>query len=465
MPTSRQRTLKRYCRRLVGHLWFELPVFVLILISVVLLGEEALVRPGSPEYEQITQAQMAVTTVFVLELSIRYGASANFRAFLRDCWIDLLAITPGLQIFRIGSGLRVLRLLRILRLTRLIRLYAMPAGNHLVQSLGVIAILATAVLVGTLGLTADYGFSLKGVVESFWSAIFTFLSNQYVDKFPPTIGGKLTSLMLILAGVGFFSFLTGSVTAVVAERLKRGGLILETLWLREMHDHVLICGWNSGVMTTLQEMQNHPRFKDREFVVVSELELTPNLSHLPNPKRIRFVRDDFTRISALQRVGVERAVVALIVSDFSNNRSPQDADARTVLAALTIEKLHPKIVSCAELSSSESEPHLRLGGINEVVLSGELAGSLLAQAAIDAGQARIFQNLLHPSQGSRIQPCPPRPEWIGKTLLEILVDVRQKTGMIPIAVQRGEGEIRVNCTDLKLEQGDLLFGIDGDSKC
>lgn len=455
---------REWCRRTVGHLWFELPIFLLILVSVVLLGEEALVKPGSTQYHQIMGAQLVVTALFVIELTIRYVASDEFRTFFKDCWLDILAILPGLQVFRLGGGLRVVRLFRLLRLVRLVKLYSLPAGTRTVQSLGVILLLAAAVLLGTLGLTATYGFSLQGIVNSFWSAIFSFLSNQWVDQFPPTIGGKLTALMLIFSGVAFFSILTGSVSAVVTERIKRGGNFLEGLLLNELTDHVLICGWNAGVVTILKELQANPKFKARDFVIISELEGPPNLSFLPFPRRVRFVKDDFTRIAALQRAGLERAQVALIMADHSNGRSSQDADARTVLAALTIEKLHPSVLSCAELSSSESEPHLRLGGINEVVLSGELSGSLLAQAAIDAGQARIFQNLLHPSSGSHIIPLPLQDHWVGQSFAAILQEAREKTGVIPIAVRRDE-KIVINPKEHVLQTGDLLFGIEGNSEC
>lgn len=459
------RRFRDWSRRTVGQLWFELPVFLLILVSVVLLGEEALVPPGSEQHRQVVAAQLVITAIFVVELTIRYGASPQFRAFLRDCWLDILAILPGLQVFRIGAGFRVLRLLRLLRLVRLVKLYSLPASARMVQSLGIIVLLAATVLVGTLGLAATRGFSLSGVVHSFWSSIFSFLSSEYVDHFPPTVGGKLTVLLLIFGGVSFFSILTGSVTAIIADRMKRGSTFLEGLLLNELNEHILICGWNSGVMTILQELQSHATFRNRDFVIVSELEIPPSVTHLPNPRRVRFVRDDFTRIAALRRAGLERASVALIMADQSSGRSPQDADARTVLAALTIEKLHPSILSCAELSSSESEPHLRLGGINEVVLSGELAGSLLAQAAMDAAQARIFQNLLHPSHGSRIQPVATDPGWVGKPFSEVLRLCHERSGVIPIAVKKADGVVRVNPQDVNLAEGDQLFGICGDSIC
>lgn len=457
--------LRPWCQKVVANLWFELTIFVLILVSVVLVGEEALVPANSPQHRQILVAHAVITLLFVIELSIRYGASPNRGSFLRDCWLDLIAILPGLQIFRIGAGLRVLRLLRLLRLIRLVRLYSLPASTRVVQSLSVIVLLAAAVLIGTLGLAATREFSLQGVVHSFWSSLFSFLSSEYVDHFPPTVGGKLTALLLIFSGVSFFSILTGSVSALVTDHMKRGSFFLEGLLLNELHGHVVICGWNPGVLTTLQELQNHPDYQHKDIVIVAELEIPPALNHLPQPRRIRFVRDDFTRIATLRRVGLERASVALIVNDLSGGRNPHDADARTVLAALTIEKIHPDITSCAELSSSESEPHLRLGGINQVVLSGELSGSLMAQAAIDAGQARIFQNLLHPSQGSRIQTIAMQPDWVGLPFADILSRACASRGVIPIAIKTREGEIRINPEKHVLQEGELLFAIEGDSIC
>ena len=108
------------------------------------------------------------------------------------------------------------------------------------------------------------------------------------------------------------------------------------------------------------------------MIVITQWESEP-----PQPPRelepyLMFYNDDFTRVDALERVGAHRASTCVILSDTSNGRSEQDADARTILSALTVEKLNPEVYTCAELCNRSNGTHLQMAYRNRHGLRSRL---------------------------------------------------------------------------------------------
>lgn len=461
--------VREQCRRFVGHLWFELSILPLILISVVLLGEEIIAAPGSSEMAQVIHIQEAITVVFLVELVIRWLAAEDTRHFLKDCYLDILAVCSFLPFLRVFSLMRLLRLLRLVRVAKALRLaYFLRSHSsfaHVAQGMVTLTTLLCALVLGTLGLAwfENRGHGIRSLVNAFWDSIFCFFSAQYVHDYPATLGGRLTSLFVIGSGLAFFAVMTGTVTAVMSGKLKEGGRLLEEYLLREMRNHVVLCGWNQGCETTLRELLLDRDLAERDIVIVADLDHIPPLPNVKSQERVKLLRDDYTRVAALERAGIQHAAVAIIVSDISHNRTEQDADARTVLCALTIEKLNPEVYTCAELSSSENESHLRMGKVNEILITGELSGSLMAQAAVSSCKARILHQLIHPSFGCRLAHLPVTPELAGRDFSEVLSELRRSQGMIPVAILAG-GSLRINPDKHQLSEGDVLYCITGSSE-
>ena len=88
-------------------------VVLLILGSVVLLVVETTIAESSPVFDWIELLGQVLTCVFIVELLLRLYSMPSRRRFLRNYWIDVLAVLPVMRSFRI---LRVLRLLRLFRL-------------------------------------------------------------------------------------------------------------------------------------------------------------------------------------------------------------------------------------------------------------------------------------------------------------------------------------------------------------
>jgi voltage-gated potassium channel len=261
----------------------------------------------------------------------------------------------------------------------------------------VLVLLLMTLMMGSLGFVffEKPHDGLDDLESSFWMTLFSLISTQYSTDYPATLGGKLVVLFTIFSGLTFFAVLTGTVSAFMIEKLKEGG-ILNMTELEDLEGHVIICGWNTGAEIVLAQLQQDAQFRERDYVVIAERDELPVITGV-NRARVRLLKEDFTRVEVLRKANVMTAAVAVIVSDVAHGRSRQDADARTVLASLTIEKLNPSVHTCAELSNSMNEHHLRLGNINEVVITQDLAGRLLAQAALDSTRSRVLQQMLRES--------------------------------------------------------------------
>ena len=449
-------------RRLTSRPKFDIGVLILILMSILLLCVEVAMPVGHPYFTNVVMAGDVITGLFVIELVLRLIASKRRRRFFREYFIDILAVLPLFRAFRF---LRFLRLLRMLRLFRAVGLVARQTKvlqwlfrQRLTEYLITVVLLLFATLFGTIGLSHFRKPTHSGwdvLAQSFWETIFSLIAGEYVNEFPVTMGGKLVILFVQFCGLTFFALLTGTISAVMIEKLKEGN-VLSQLMLEDLEDHIVICGYNAGLETILTEFQNYPNFKEREIVIITERTDRPPLD-VPFPSRIRMIKDDFTRIDVLKRCNVINCSVAVIVSDISGGRTRQDADARTVLAALTIEKLNPEIHTCAELSNSQSESHLRMGGVNEVVVTRSISGHLLAQAALYPANVHILQELLKPTEGHTFMPNTLESEYHGKTFSEVLALHHQASGNIVIAVETATGELKVNPKDYLLQPSDRLI--------
>lgn len=445
--------------KLVARPGFDLTILILIAVSVALLCLEVALVPSDPLYKSVVLVSDAITIIFALELILRFLASKNRRRFFREFWIDILAVLPLFRALRFLRLLRMLRLFRavnlITRQTRILEwLFRKRSTEYLLTSI----LLLFATLFGTLGLSHfrvhnESGWNL--LERSFWETLFTLFAGEPITEFPSSLGGKVVILMVQFCGITFFALMTGTVSAVMIEKLKEGNVFHQIL-LEELEGHILICGFNAGVETVIAEFQNHSDFREREIVIISERDELPSMNYL-FPSRVRSVKDDFTRADVLTRCNVEKCSVAIIVSEISHNRSRQDADARTVLAALTIEKLNPSVHTCAELSNAMSESHLRMGGVNEVIVTRSIAGHLLAQAAMYSANVHLLQELLQPTRGNTLQPFEVSPELVGLSFSEALTEYHKQTGSILVAVDKSDGKILVNPKNYVLEANDKLI--------
>lgn len=441
--------------RLLVRPWFETLLGGLILVSAALTVVQTTSETPLP---RVALALDAIGAFFVVELALRLRAAPSRRGFFREYWLDVASVLPVLASVRLvlpdglfhnpgplPAWLASLALLRVVRLFRLLKiarhrmlLFPKVLRRGAREVFFVSGLVLLAVVIASSALVTferDANPALRTFGQAFWFSLYSVVAAEPIPAPPTTFGGHVVAFFVILTGLFTFATVVGTVTALVTERLRSGDLIVD--W-EDLRDHLIVCGYNRKAQIILKEyVAATPEDDDRPIVVIAELEQIPQLA--PElQRRVQFLNDDFTKIEALEKAGVRRAARAIILADTARGRKERDADARTVLAALTIERLNPDIYTAAEINRREHGHHLEMGKVNDYVVSGEHSAFLLAQSAITRGVMSVFSELLTHEHGNRFSRCQVPKSFKGKSFVELMVHVKKEHDALLVAVNNGK---------------------------
>jgi len=231
---------------------------------------------------------------------------------------------------------------------------------------------------------------LVGIGDAIWYVIVTITTVGYGDKTPLSAGGRLVGGILIIAGVVLVSLFTATTSSLlVARRIKEGDVLdAETL-----SGHTIICGWNRHVPRTLAALA---KAGERDVVLINE---APNDVVEPHLKayaglRMLFVRGSFTQESILAGAGLKQAEHAVLVPDESSGDVDAGDQQKTVLAALAIKELNPQIRLIVHVLKREDAAHVKRAKADEVIVSDEFTGELLANHVAHPGAPQALSELM-----------------------------------------------------------------------
>ncbi len=439
-----------WLRNFIDSTGFGFGLMIMIVLSVILIIIEVFFTLPPAQLTTLQSINDVLTLIFIVELSLRWLISVSTTTFLRNFWIDILSVMPVFRIFRIGRILRILRLFRVFSigssLQRRFTFIGRIFESRLVE-FGIISSFAIfAIVFGAVGLAQfEIGVSqeINSPVEAFWKALFSMMAGEYAD-YPISLGGKFIFLIILIFEMGVFAMVTGTISAIMVEKLKESTMH-KPANPDELNKHILICGFSAKAAILANEFLLDPAFKNAEILLVSE---KANLDSLKargvQTDRISLLNEDFTRMETLKRAGVERAVAAVILSEHGENRTTRDIDARTILAALTIEKLNPKIHTSAEIYNEEYASHLKMGGVEDVVIQGEISGKLLARISMHEGLLAFFKDLLSRESGHTLTFIEPPQEVIGLTCGDAIAIIHRELGFTMVGIKPKKEPLKIN---------------------
>ncbi|RCK78043.1 MAG: hypothetical protein OZSIB_1819 [Candidatus Ozemobacter sibiricus] len=464
-PAGRERRRYPRLRRFLDHPYVGLIILVLVLVSVVLLLFETFADIPESTRHWMELANDVLTVLFFLELALRWLVFKSTGKFLRSHWLDILALLPMLRVFRLSRVFALVRLLRIFSLGALlqnrVRLLGTVFEARAVELGLLLFFIGFAITFGAVGLAqfeVGHDADLLTHSDAFWKATFSLLTGEYAS-YPRTLGGRLIFAVLTLFGMGVFAMLTGTVSAVMMEKMKESAMH-RNINPEDLQGHIIICGFSAKAATLVTEFQLEPHFADADILLVSEL---ANIEELTargvKVDRVYVLKEDFTHIDTLHRAGVERARAAVILSEGGGHRTTQDIDARTILCALSIEKLRPGIHTSAELYHPEFADHLKLAGVEDVVIQGEFSGKLLARIAANEGVLAFFKDLLSRTEGNSLVFQKVPPALAGVDFPAAMTRLHTERQMIPVGVRPAGGELLINPATYRLQETDELLVI------
>lgn len=280
------------------------------------------------------------------------------------------------------------------------------------------------------------------LTKTFWWSLFTLVASEPVGAEPSTLMGRVLVLMLMIGGLTLFAVMTGLVSAIMVQRL-HSAMEFRTMELDELSGHTVICGWNRNGAHVVEEMLFDPDMAHSAIVVVAEFTETSEqaLQHL-NRSKLYFHSADYTRTDALRTVGIAHAARAILLADTSRPRSDQDIDARTVLAALTIEKLNPAVYTCAQLLDRLNDVELKAAGVDDVIVADEITSHIIATSARAQGSVEVLAELLTVQVGNQIYKVPVPLSWVDLPFWQAVDRMKQRQDALPIAVEVGHPQRR-----------------------
>ena len=446
----------------------EMAVVFLILLSVAVIVAEAIFPTGHCFGLDLHLLGDVLTVIFIIELSLRYCGCKKARIFLREYWIDVLAVMPAARVFRM---LRVLRLLRLFRVGKILNRRMRRFSNIFVEGATeyafIILLLSIIILSGALAIISLEGKTnadFSSFDRAFWWAVYSLMAGEPVNGNPQTTAGRIVSVFVMFGGVTVFALLTGVFSAFMVQRL-RLSMEGKAMDLEELRDHIIICGWNRAGRLIIEEFQSDPTQKDRPIVIIAEREKEPHLNwKIVRPELIYFLSADYTQVAVLRRCNVKEAAIAILLADKSKPRTDQDRDARTVLAAMMIEKLNREIFTCVELLNRDNETHLKMAGVEDVIVGDEYAGTIIASASRNRGGIVPMVNEIFTSKfGNQLYKEKIPKKWFGKTVGFVHCELKEKYNAIMVSIERvtdGKAETLVNPkADGELIAGDSIVYI------
>jgi len=233
-----------------------------------------------------------------------------------------------------------------------------------------------------------------------------------------------------VAGVSLVAFTTATIASrFVATVIKRGA----GMGTFKGSDHLLICGWSPKGSEIIRELRAKEVEDVRDIVILADRDTAPF-----EGEKVTFIRGNPSSEPDLRRAGIDRVSTVIVLADASNaSDEPDDLDARSLLTTLAIESINPGAYSCVEVVKSENRQHFERTRADELVVSAELTGALLAAAARTHGLTAVIADLLTHPEGQELYRVPAPPGVAGQTVRFALEQMKDMHDSLLVGVYDG----------------------------
>ena len=283
-----------------------------------------------------------------------------------------------------------------------------------------------AIVVGTVEWSA--GNSFGGVLNTIYWSVISLSTTGYGDYAPKSGAGRVLTIMFTLVGMGTVAVFTATLASVFTAKKIKEDRGLEKI---NAANHVVICGWSRHLDTILRSLTRSDQWRSRTYVLINsspESEMNEVLYRY-NHLEIYSVHGDFLQESVLRRANIESAHAAIIISD---DRGADDVatDNRTLQAVLAIKELNPDIKLVAEALEPENEQHLRRAQVDDVIVSGEFTGYMVAASTASPSLHTAIQELFNVDVGNDLMKNPIPPDLVGKTFADVQAWFRPRGAIV-----------------------------------
>ena len=283
-------------------------------------------------------------------------------------------------------------------------------------------------------------------LNAFYMTTITVTTVGFREAFPLSPAGQAFTILLAFGGVGVILLIASEFArAMLDTDIRRMiGIRRDLTMIKKLSSHIAVLGYGRMGQAVVEVL----RERGVAFAVV---DLDPERCHELEEEHCPVVRGDATQEEVLRAVGLARA--STLITCLAD-------DAHNVYAILLAKQLNPDITVIARAVEDGAEDRLRLAGADRVLNPYKVGGTRLAITAlkptvtdfIDASlsgssmELELAEVIVHPSS-----------DLAGKTLAG--AGVRQRFGIIVVALKRGEKSTFNPGPDERIEAGDVLVAL------
>jgi len=292
----------------------------------------------------------------------------------------------------------------------------------------------------------------QGNIQSLWDAVWwsvvTITTVGYGDIVPRSVFGRVVGMFVMLSGITVISLLTATISSVfVAQRIRES----QGLQQIKLKGHTIICGWNQKLDNLLETLnrvsfdrsQTVPARQKNGVVLINEMppaRMEEILSGYGNLS-LKYVSGDYTKEPILGRANLKEARAVIILPDMSLTSVPRDD--KTLPAALAIKSMKRDIKVYAHIIDKENLSHLKRADVDDVIVSDEHVGYLLASDISSPGIAQTIQTLLNPEKGVALKRVQVPADLVGKKFQEVQEFFKSERNSIVIGFVTQEEPVKI----------------------
>ncbi len=268
-------------------------------------------------------------------------------------------------------------------------------------------------------------------LDAAYMTALTVTTVGFMEVHQTSDAGKIFTIFVMIAGVGYFLYITGIIIQAVVEGEVQTLLGRKRLdkKISKLKKHYIICGYGRIGRVLCRLIKD----EKKDLVVI---EKDDDLVEILEKDKSHYLHGDVSDESLLERAGIKRAsyLIAALGSDVAN-----------VFLVLTARQLNPDIYILARASRPDVKNKLLIAGANHV------------ESPYDIGAVSMGLQLLRPSVSSFLNTALSRRKeaiqieelFIPKTSKYTNIalkdsQIRQDFNLIIIAIKKASGEMLFN---------------------
>jgi voltage-gated potassium channel len=289
-------------------------------------------------------------------------------------------------------------------------------------------------------------------LDSLYMTVITLATVGYGEVHDISQAGRIYTIFLILAGVGFIGYVVGTVTQFMVEGRIRTilGRRKLTRQIDRLKNHYIICGYGRIGKVLCRNLKSKPMGL---VVIERNEELIPTM----DADDILYLCEDAADEATLVKAGIKRAkgVIAALATDIDN-----------VFLILTARQLNGDLFIVARAASQASKSKLIAAGADKVESPYEIGAASMAQRILRPTVTN-FLDLAFSYHNNDIQmeeiPVGPTSSLANIMLKD--TGIRQDFNLIIIAIKKADGSMQFNPSfETMIHPGDTVIAVGEEKK-